>query len=238
MSILTPEQLNKLSEISNPLVRRRFAVFYQLPPDLQESMLAENTASSIWNLIKEKYYLQETSVSATAKIIGLIFLGELAIKDFITALKNELNVGAETAKAIAQDINLAIFQPVRESLMAVHGITSDANTRIHPNDTNSYQSARTQPATYPHMPTISPPKSLAQKIPMTNSQFPNKSQTPMSKQIPNNLPPAPYNLRPNNGNIKDSAPYQARPISYRVPLKNIVDLRKLKRKSRSNGFFS
>jgi hypothetical protein len=233
MPILTPEQLNKLSEISNPLVRRRFTVFYQLPQDLQESMLAENTANSIWNLIKEKYHLQETSVSATAKIIGLIFLGELAIKDFITALKNDLNIELETAKTIAQDINLAIFQPVRESLMAVHNIPQTNADYTRTNADNQHDASNINQA------------------PSSNFQVPSNTAPPN---------PTHYNLQPklpadfetqrqkeelitklknqNNGNIKNGTSYQAKPASYNIPVKNIVDLRKMKRKSRNNGFFS
>ena len=89
--MLSPEQLAKLSEITNPIVRQRFVLFYQLPPDMQESMWP-NTAKSIWNLIKEKYHMPEANISTVARIIGLIFLGELPIKNFIAELKNKLNV--------------------------------------------------------------------------------------------------------------------------------------------------
>ena len=128
--MLSPEQLAKLSEITNPIVRQRFVLFYQLPPDMQESMLAEDTAKSIWNLIKEKYHMPEANISTVARIIGLIFLGELPIKNFIAELKNKLNVDVAQAQAIAQDINQSIFQPVRVSLMQVHGIDENTNTQI------------------------------------------------------------------------------------------------------------
>ncbi|MEK7629263.1 MAG: hypothetical protein AAB394_01930 [Patescibacteria group bacterium] len=127
--MLSPEQLAKLSEITNPIVRQRFVLFYQLPPDMQESMLAEDTAKSIWNLIKEKYHMPEANISTVARIIGLIFLGELPIKNFIAELKNKLNVDVAQAQAIAQDINQSIFQPVRVSLMQVHGIDENTNTQ-------------------------------------------------------------------------------------------------------------
>lgn len=125
--MLSPDQLERISQISNPLIRQRFGVFYQLPADLQESMLAEDTAGSIWRITKEKYNLTDRNVSAVARIIGLIFLGEMPIKNFIVELKNALGVDVQKAQQIAQDINQAIFQPVRESLMKVHGIEQYAN---------------------------------------------------------------------------------------------------------------
>ena len=136
MAQLTPDQLERLSQISNPILRQRFGVFYQLPNDLQDSMFSEQVSGGIWKITKEKYQLSDKNVSAVARIIGLIFLGELPIKNFIVSLQRDLNVDVKTAQAIAQDINMAIFQPVRESLMQVHGLASDANTRIHANDAN------------------------------------------------------------------------------------------------------
>ena len=203
--MLNPDQLTKLSEISHPLVRQRFAVFYQLPPDLQESMLAEGTAESIWNLIKDKYRLPQTSISATARIIGLIFLGEMPIKNFIAALKNELNVDVATAQAIAQDINQAIFQPVRNSLMAVHGL-ENANPRMSANDTNKNTN---QSSTIPQQPN-------------SNYEAQQRREEMLRKIRP-----------PQNNN-----PPLARPASYTIPRRNVVNLRNIKRKNKYNGFFT
>ena len=208
--MLNPDQLTKLSEITNPLVRRRFTVFYQLPPDLQESMLAEGTAESIWNLIKDKYRLPQTSISATARIIGLIFLGEMPIKNFIAALKNELNVDVATAQAIAQDINQAIFQPVRNSLMAVHGLERDTNPpaggRMSANDANKNTN---QSSTIPQQPN-------------SNYEAQQRGEEMLRKIRP-----------PQNNN-----PPLARPASYTIPRRNVVNLRNIKRKNKYNGFFT
>ncbi len=236
---LTPEQLTKLSEISNPLVRQRFAVFYQLPQDLQESILAEKTAESIWNLIKNKYNLPKKSINATARIIGLIFLGELPIKNFIVALQNDLNVDVKMAQDIARDINMAIFQPVRESLMQVHGLASDTNTRMHANDTN-----------------IQNPKSEIQNTKQyINPNIPN-NQKPVAEprhQVQYQQPIRPaqsqnddYEARRRReevlNKIKNQPP--ARPAMFRmIPNKNVVNLRVLAKKKRYkkneyDGFFS
>ena len=162
---LSLQQLEQLKQISDPVARRRYMVLFQLPQDLQTSFESDVTTNSVWNITKEKYGLADTGVSAVARIIGLIFLGELNIKNFIAALRDELKIDVQKAAAIAQDINAAIFQPVRESLMQVHNIPrmnadqnadlrgnnnfnadnqpretpnpqTDPNTRIYPNDAN------------------------------------------------------------------------------------------------------
>ncbi|MEK7608869.1 MAG: hypothetical protein AAB476_00085, partial [Patescibacteria group bacterium] len=153
---LTPDQLGRLSEITNPIIRQRFAVFYQLPTDLQESMFSEQISSSIWQITKDKYNLPDSNISVVARIIGLIFLGELPIKNFIVEIKNKLNVDVQKAQAIAQDINQAIFQPVRQSLMQVHGLDQYANQRMNTNDTNTTTNIR--PAKPVQTPQPTPPQ--------------------------------------------------------------------------------
>jgi hypothetical protein len=254
---LTPDQLTKLSEISNPLVRQRFTVFYQLPQDMQDTFVSENTTNSVWNIAKEKYQLSDKNVSAVARIIGLIFLGELPIKNFIMALQRDLNVDVKTAQAIAQDINMAIFQPVRESLMQVHGLASDTNTRMHTDDANQ--------EIHPLRPDSNRDfagqarNDTNQEITNYKTQNPNKYQTPnsqISKTEPRQIPYAP--VRPNvSGDaqrrreeilnkIRNQPTNQARPAVLRLipPKKNIVDLRVLAKKKHYNkrreydGFFS
>ncbi|MDP3764716.1 MAG: hypothetical protein Q8Q95_03805 [bacterium] len=126
---LTLDQIEQLNQVSDPVARRRFSVLFQLPQDLQTAFESEQTENSVWDIAKVKYDLVDSDVSKVSRIIGLIFLGELPIKNFIAELKNKLNVDIQKAQAIAQDINQAIFQPVRTSLMQVHGITSTENPK-------------------------------------------------------------------------------------------------------------
>lgn len=128
--ILTPEQIDSLKEVKSPLLRRRFTLYFQLPSDLKESMFAEGTADSVWSITKEKYNLADEGVTAVARAIGLIFLGELPVKNFVQELTKSLKVDIAKATSIAQDINQTIFQPVRESLMEIHGLADADQTRI------------------------------------------------------------------------------------------------------------
>ena len=59
-------------------------------------------------------------------------MGIINIKLFLKTITETTKLDLGKVQAIAQDINMAIFQPVRESLMAIHNI-SDTNTRMQAN---------------------------------------------------------------------------------------------------------
>ncbi|MBI2052294.1 MAG: hypothetical protein HY452_01830 [Parcubacteria group bacterium] len=205
---LTPDQLARLSEIPDPTTRQRFTAFYQLPQDLQTLMFSEQTSGSVWQIAKEKYNLADKDVSVVARIIGLIFLGELPIKNFIVELKNMLGVDTIKAQQIAQDINVAIFQPVRESLMRVHGIErgpTPNRTQIH-TEINTTQQRREEVLNK-----IRPPQPPPLR-PLPTQSYGTARQGSAGQAI-------------------------ARPTSYLKP-RNIVNLRNVKRKNKYNGFFS
>lgn len=175
--ILTPEQLNKLRDVEDPILRRRFALYYQLPQDLQDSMFAGETSDSVWSVTKEKYNLSDENVSAVARIIGLVFLGELPIQNFISELASVLNIGKEKAGAIAHDINQIIFQPVRESLIKVHGIEeSEIKKPILPATEPSFEPKIEQPSSF----APAEAETLTDKIVKENGRAP---QPPVADEI-------------------------------------------------------
>ena len=245
---LTIDQIEQLNQISDPVARRRYGILFQLPQDLQDTFESEHTTDNVWNIAKVKYDLADRDVSKVARIIGLIFLGELPIKNFIAALQRDLNTDVKTAQAIAQDINLAIFQPVRESLMQVHGLASDTNTRIHTNNTNNIQNPK-----YEKGQTLKP-ESPRSDLKNSNQSY-GATQQGFEGQA-NNQTYAP--VRPNvSGDaqrrreeilnkIRNQPTNQARPAVLRLipPKKNIIDLRVLEKKRHYNkrreydGFFS
>ncbi|MFY9493031.1 MAG: hypothetical protein WAP55_00890 [Minisyncoccia bacterium] len=192
---LTIDQIEQLNQISDPIARRRYAELFQLPQDLQDTFISEDTTHSVWSIAKEKYNLSIRNVGDVARIIGLIFLGELPIKNFIAELKNKLGVDVAAAQAIAQDINQAIFQPVRQSLMQVHGLDQYANQRMNTNDTNTTTNIR----------------------PIKPVQTPQPTPPQLNRDTPPTARPASY--------------YNAKP-------RNTVDLRRVKRKGKYNGFFT
>ena len=122
---LTPAQLGKLSGIESPVLRQRFALYYQLPQDVQGLIFAEESVEKIRLVVVDKNNLKDEDRKYVAWIIGLILLGEIPIKNLIKELSKKLNLDGKKASALAQDINQTIFQPVRKSLMEVHGIRDE-----------------------------------------------------------------------------------------------------------------
>lgn len=245
---LTLDQLEQLNQISDPAARRRYAALFQLPQDLQIAFESEATTNSVWSITKDKYHLADGDIGKVARVIGLIFLGELPIKNFIAELKNKLNVDVATAQAIAQDINQAIFQPVRESLMRMHGITSNANTQIHANDANkettNYKPQITNKFQNPPLRQgFEGQANDKNPQPQTNNDYEARQRR---DEVLNKIrPPQPPPLRPPSANDYEKArqgsmgQVTARPAGYyHIPRKNIVDLKKLKKKNRYNGFFT
>ncbi len=240
MAQLTPQLREEILAIRNPRVKMRWQRFFAIPENLQEAMFDPPVAEKIWDIISETHGLDDVDVTKVAKIIGLIFLGELPIQNFIGALQKELKIDVQTAQMIAQDINQAIFQPVRESLMAVHGLKNNTNTRIETNDTNQntpnnndnrmrQPPAIKQPYT-PPQPQINAEATQRQREELLNKL---KNQQPQNRpyQPPRPVPPPQKSNSPTNGT-------SARPATWNIPNKNVVDLRKIKNKNKYNGFFS
>lgn len=210
---LTLNQIEQLNQITDPVARRRYSILFQLPQDLQTAFESEDTTNSVWNITKEKHKLSDGEVSKVARIIGLIFLGELPIKSFIAELKNALGVDIAKAQTIAQDINQAIFQPVRESLMAVHNISENTKS----------QTLNTKQIPNPNIQTN------------YRSPQPSQSQSDNAYEAQRRREEVLNKLRSNQG---DNTP-TARPASYAVKRKNVIDLRRVKKKNnRYDGFFT
>jgi hypothetical protein len=220
MPQLTQKLRDEILAISDPVLRGRWQRYFAIPTDLQKTLFDQVFADKIGEIIKEKYQLGYENMTRVAKIIGLIFLGELPVKNFITALKDELGVDIQKAQAIAQDINISIFQPVRESLMQVHGLAERGLAR---NETRA---------------DAENPQKLTPPTPPENNQQVREELVARLKSQ-QSAPPA---MQPSPVQPKGS-PYQARPAQYFVaPRKNIIDLRTNKRKNSNrrkyNGFFA
>lgn len=221
---LTIDQIKQINEISDPVARRRLGAIFQLPQDVQDVFMKENSTDTVWNITREKYNFSNMRIRATARIIGLILLGELPIRNFIVALQKDLGIDLETAKALAQDINTAIFQPIRESLMFIHDIggskipKSDTNTRMHPNDTKINQIPNNIQSGGREQETVDREQWTADgmQIPSTKLQNPNNIQEPNYKtqQTPIQKPPIRY-INPQANQQQAQEPYANQKPSFK-----------------------
>lgn len=77
--------------------------------------------------IGQKHQLSIEQVEILSKQAGLVMLGFEHPSKFIGNIARALEVPEEKVRAIAEDINVEIFRPVRESLRKIHGIQEVAS---------------------------------------------------------------------------------------------------------------
>src|SRR3989344_6460619 len=92
-----------------------------LPDDLKTALFSSAVTNNILG-IGRKYGLHVDKAGELADETGLVMLGITPPGEFIRNLAKRLELDPEKAKAIAEEINQQIFQPVRESLKKVHGL--------------------------------------------------------------------------------------------------------------------
>ncbi len=103
--------------------------FYALPERLREMLFDVDIANTMWRIGHHTYGLPAKTVSAVSGIAGLVVQGQLPLQQFVPRLIEEAGLDRKTALSVARDINEQIFQPVREELMTVHGISPQGEAR-------------------------------------------------------------------------------------------------------------
>lgn len=124
-------------------INRIFTLVKALPPDLKARLLSEEIAD-ILESIQRKNSVADEKFGRIVKVTGRTMMGLLPVKDFVQNIINFTQIEAEKARAIAQDINQLIFQPVRESLMAVHGLKDAEQTRTYAERTQTQTTPTTK----------------------------------------------------------------------------------------------
>ena len=101
--------------------------YKRLPFDLKKAIVSNETRQRLQAVV-ERHQLYSDQTDDLEMETALVMLGLRPPADFITNVKNALNVSEEKARAIAEDINTEIFRPVRESLKKIHGISEEPPT--------------------------------------------------------------------------------------------------------------
>lgn len=101
-----------------------------LPDDLKQSLMGVGTASELYKIGKNAN-LGVEKIGRLAEEVGLIILGLTPSQNFISDLKQKLEVTEEKAGEIASEVNARIFLPIRESLKRLHGASwSEGITKL------------------------------------------------------------------------------------------------------------
>lgn len=101
-----------------------------LPDDLKQSLMGVGTAGELYKIGKNAN-LGVEKIGRLAEEVGLIILGLTPSQNFISDLKQKLEVTEEKAGEIASEVNARIFLPIRESLKRLHGASwSEGITKL------------------------------------------------------------------------------------------------------------
>lgn len=145
-----------------------------LPEDLKRAIYGVETADIIQKISK-KYQLQIDQMGELAAETGLVMLGFTHPKDYIKNLSGRLGADFDTAKKIAQEINIEIFSKVKEALKKLHGISET--------ETPSESAPISKPPTPPvpqQMTEVSSPSEIEIAPKDLETPFPSTSTPPVS----------------------------------------------------------
>ncbi|MDD2909812.1 MAG: hypothetical protein PHU74_02695 [Candidatus Pacebacteria bacterium] len=90
--------------------------FYNLEDALQDAILSEKTAFTVYNL-GEKNGLNEKTIGIIGGLTRQVLMKELPIKDFTTEVELKANIDADLADEIALAIEKEVFNPVKVLLL-------------------------------------------------------------------------------------------------------------------------
>jgi len=117
----TPQQIKSLQGISDPLIKKRYLKYFQLPQDLRGIIFSTETADKM-QVVAKKNKLTDDQIWWASHTAGMILLGETNIVDFVKILKEKCKLAEELTRQLARDINQSIFLPVKESLKKIHNV--------------------------------------------------------------------------------------------------------------------
>ncbi|MBI2639703.1 MAG: hypothetical protein HYW90_02305 [Candidatus Sungbacteria bacterium] len=118
---------NSSSNITEETILTRYE---SLPEDLKQALMGVETAGELYKIGKNAN-LSVEKIGRLAEEVGLIILGLTPSQNFISDLKQMLEVPQEKAEEVASEVNTRIFLPIRESLKRLHGASwSEGITKL------------------------------------------------------------------------------------------------------------
>lgn len=120
--MLSPSQVESLKNISDPLMKKKYLKFFQLPQKLRQAIPAVETSDQIRG-VAEKNNLNSKQLWNFSYIVGMILLGETNITEFVKEIQEKCGMKEEPARQVARDINQIVFLPLKEELKKIHNIS-------------------------------------------------------------------------------------------------------------------
>ncbi len=190
-----------------------------ITPAVKTVLVATQTGDTIEDVCRK--HGVGNRVFSYSGLVGLILMGELNPNLLVKSIVEKENIDTEKAKLIALDISGAIFQPIKQDLIAMYGLTPKTPPPTSPPATTQNSPAPVQwaaaPSTreaglsLPEIPTSAP--SPTQPVPLSPALSDSKTQKPEDKTF---YSPSPA-VTPQNDNALS-------PTGNSKP--NIIDLSK------------
>lgn len=124
-----------MSQFSSEEIQKKFAL---LSDDIKKAITSVDTSKSLQS-IGEKYKLHIDQIGMLGEETGFVMLGLTHPTKFTSDLKNKLGLDDEIIKKIAEDVNVQIFRPIRESLKKVHSIGEGGEDTSNPQPFSPFQ---------------------------------------------------------------------------------------------------
>ncbi|MDD4358448.1 MAG: hypothetical protein PHY30_01375 [Candidatus Pacebacteria bacterium] len=90
--------------------------FYNLPQDLQDAIVSEKTALTVYDL-GEQAGLDEDGIGKIGSLVKAVLMKEFPLSDFKTELELRTQLDVDRALKIAEIIDKEIFDPVKIYLL-------------------------------------------------------------------------------------------------------------------------
>lgn len=106
--------------------------FDSLPQDVKEAISSVDTTNDVIN-IGDKYSLHVDQLGELVDETGLVMLGLTSPNDFVSNLKNRLDIPRQMAESLVKDINDQILIKIRASLREIHN-AAEAEENVTPEE--------------------------------------------------------------------------------------------------------
>ena len=202
----------------------------RLPPKIKAILIAPETGDLI-EAACQKHGV-ENRVFSYSGLVGLILMGELNPNLLVKSIVEKENIDTEKAKPIALDISAAIFQPIKQELITMYGLTQKPAA---PTVTPPTPRSRPEPVEWAPPPSTREAGTSLPEIPPPGADPPfTKSRATLQSVAENPLPaeksfysPIPQNRpEPARSELVESVEGQAPSINSGQAKPNVIDLSK------------
>jgi hypothetical protein len=134
----------------------------RLPEDVRDAIYAPEIFNAIDN-IAAHHQLDEVHIGLLTRLTIKLMAGVIAPNEFVTAIEEDLGIEREKVIRIVQEINHAILNPIKDSLLKVHAHT-ETSPAMQQITTRTIPDVITPPKTTQKKPIATTPVALVKSV--------------------------------------------------------------------------